>query len=177
MANAAKTDVVNSANVLIRNQCNAGISWGSNNYPSGSLAGWFAGTTAGNQALFDLNNPAFQQQPTGRAMTNALNAFVGNFAYIRLMRIVIYYNNNGSLQVRYDGTAVAHSTEPVGGLTADLPPTINTGDLLSLGQVNDYCQRLFNRYNSAARGSAILRTNTLCHTSCHSNCHGSRGRR
>jgi hypothetical protein len=183
MANLAKADVAYYANVLIRNNANAGISWGTNNYPAGALPEWFGGTTAGRGEIFgagDLANP-----PTGRQVSSALNNFAAMFAAIRALRIVIYYRKTGSKNttagdytyVAYDGTAIAHTAWAVGGVGNDVPPVLTRGVPARAGDVWSYCDRLWQRYNQLCRATAMTAYNTICHTSCHGACHGSRGRR
>lgn len=166
-----------NANSILKNNMNSGISWGTNNYPANSIPGWFAGTTAGvdftaTVAHFQAGKPSASQ--TVAVLRNIANVFGG----VRTTRIVIYYNNNGNLQVQYDGTAVANTIYGVG----DFASQANLGGLgvntpLSLNMFNAACLALWNVYVANCRNQVLTLTNTVCHTSCHVSCHSSRGRR
>jgi hypothetical protein len=57
-------------------------------------------------------------------------------------------------------------------------PGIDTGNAISVSNLETYFNNLRTRYNevrvSSVRSHVVM---NLCHASCHSNCHGSRGRR
>lgn len=170
-----------AANSRIRDRCNSGISWGSNNYPANSLPGWFGGSSSGLNA--SLSAGSFQAGEPDAAQTAArLRSFANQFAAIRLMRIVIYrsksgYSNN-TADVIYDGTAVAHSAYSVGAFANTVAMSkLHAGVELDITDLNSSVDELWNAYVANARSSALTRTNTVCHSSCHSSCHASRGRR
>lgn len=166
------------ANARIRNRCNSGISWGTNNYPAGSNTGWFAGDTNGRGEVLSLGN--FTAGQPGVAQAKAVFRWFANvFGGIRLMRILIYRSHyQVGTELIYDGTAVAHTIYGVGDFAANAPlSTLNPGYELDLSNVSASCDELWNYYYAYCRASAITVSNTICHTSCHSNCHCARGRR
>lgn len=166
------------ANARIRNRCNSGISWGTNNYPGGSNPGWFAGDTNGRGEALGAGN--FTAGPPGSAQAKAvLRWFANIFGGIRLMRILIYRSHYQlGNQLIYDGTAVAHTIYGVGDFAAAAPlGTLYKGAPLDMSNFQANCDELWNYYNAYCRASPVTVSNVICHTSCHSNCHCARGRR
>lgn len=183
MGNVTKADVVALANSWLYNNANAGISWGSNSYPGGSLAGWFGGSTGGVGGM-DINSFS-SGSANAASVAAALRAFANSFARIRRVRIVIYYANNSGEDfvnayntVYYDGTAIANTAYSVGdvGGAASLPG-LGAGQAMSYGNLNQSCANLWTSYYNNARNTTLTLTNTICHSSCHDNCHCARGRR
>lgn len=184
MGNATKADVVALANSWLYNNANAGISWGSNSYPSGSLAGWFGGPTSGVAAGMDINSFS-NGNANAASVAAALRAFTNTFARIRRVRIVIYYSRNTGedyvnsyLDVQYDGTAIANTAYSVGDVGGGVGlPGLGANQDLSYGNLNQSCSNLWTNYYNNARNTTLTLTNTICHSSCHDNCHCARGRR
>lgn len=162
----------------IRARCNSGISWGTNNYPGGSIPGWFYGDTNGRAETVGAGN--FQAGAPAAAQAKAvLRNFANTFGNIRLMRILIYRSHYVvGQELIYDGTAVANSVYGVGDFAsaAPLAPIVG-GAPMSLSQFQASCDQLWNYYNAYCRASPVTVSNVICHTSCHSNCHCARGRR
>ena len=185
MTNITKASAANTVNVLIRDKCNAGITWGTNNYPANAEPSWFAGPNTGINNTLTEAADTFNGAVTGKSLTDIINYFTGFFAAIRLMRIVIYYNTNGKLSAIYDGTTVANINPSVvsGAMAAGVgdaaPPMLTAGTIVDLSDFEGYCDRMYAKYASKCRaGSApVTITKTVCHSSCHSSCHTSRGRR
>ncbi|MNV70218.1 hypothetical protein D3C71_1631670 [compost metagenome] len=184
MGNATKADVVALANSWLYNNANAGISWGNNNYPAGSLAGWFGGSTGGTGV--GMSTGSFSDGNANAAsVAAALRAFANTFARIRRVRIVIYYANNSGEDfvnayntVQYDGTAIAHTAYSVGDVGGQAAlPGLGANQNLSYGNLNQACANLWTSYYNNARNTTLTLTNTICHSSCHDNCHCARGRR
>jgi hypothetical protein len=170
--------VADIGNAYIRNNANSGISWGTNSYPSGSIAGWFRGTTAGRGEA--LSAGSFAGGETSASQTAAvLRNFVNVFTEIRTTRIVIYYlDYRYGTTVQYDGTAVAHTVYGVGDVGSNVGlPGLTAGAEMDLNNLNASCNNLLNNYWANARNTVLTLTNTICHTSCHGNCHCARGRR
>lgn len=166
------------ANARIRNRCNSGISWGTNNYPGGSNPGWFAGDTNGRAEALGAGNFA-AGKPAPTQAKAVLRWFANIFGGIRLMRILIYRSHYVvGQELIYDGTAVAHTIYGVGDFAANAPlGTLYHGAPLDLSNVQSSCDELWNYYNAYCRASPVTVSNVICHTSCHSNCHCARGRR
>ncbi|MNU61457.1 hypothetical protein D3C71_506640 [compost metagenome] len=184
MTDITRQHVADLANSYMRNQANSGISWGSNAYPSGSLAGWFAGPTSGQSAALSAAN--FSAGPASASQVAAvLRSFNNNFAYIRRTRIVIYFANNTGEDyvnafntVQYDGTAIAFTAYHAGDIGSGVAlPGIAQGSDMSYNGVANACNNLYQRYLAVCRNTTITLTNTVCHSSCHDNCHCARGRR
>lgn len=184
MGDAIKADVVALANSWIYNNANAGIAWGSNNYPAGSLPEWFGGSTAGVAA--GLSVGAFSDGAASAAsVAAALRAFVNTFSRIRLVRIIIYYSNNTGedfvnafLTTQSDNTAVAFTAYPVGDIGAGVSlPGLGAGQSLSYANLNQACANLWTSYSNNCRTNPMNAWTTVCHSSCHDNCHCARGRR
>lgn len=183
MTNITKQMVADLANYVIQGNANAGITWGSNNYPSGSLVGWFGGSNAGTGVL--MSTDSFSSGDINAAsVAAALRAFTNTFARIRLTRIVIYYSRhtgedykNVYNDVQYDGTAIAFTAYGVGDVGGASLPGLGAGQAVNYANLTQCCSNLWSNYYAIARTNPLLLTNTVCHSSCHDNCHCARGRR
>lgn len=165
-----------NANSLIRNRCNAGIGWGTNNYPQYSLPEWFAGTNAGSGAAFSAGQFAGGNTNAQQAI-DVLKYVANLFGGIRTTRIVIYMSHYSLGQtVVSDQTAVAHTIYSV-AFSNNVAMPFAAGNDMNIDVFNDACNRLYNQYVASARNNVVTLTNTICHTSCHTSCHSSRGRR
>lgn len=167
-----------NAHGRIRDRCNSGISWGTNNYPANSLVGWFAGTTAGLPHALSAANFA-AGIPNATQAKAVFRDFANLFGGIRNTRIVIYRSHYqlGS-QVIYDGTAIANTNYKVGNFAAQSPmASLRDNVEMDLATLNVNLDELWNYYVANCRSAAQTLTNTICHTSCHGNCHCARGRR
>lgn len=163
-----------NANARIRDRCNSGISWGTNNYPANSLPGWFGGTTAGeNNSLSAGSFPAGTTDVS--SVKSVFRSLANAFGNIRLTRIRIHRSGQG---VIYDNTAVANTAYDYGDFASGAGMAqINNGTDMNLTALNQALDELWNRYVATARSNALLLENTICHVSCHVNCHCARGRR
>ncbi len=184
MTDITRQMVADQANAVIRNNANAGISWGTNSFPAGALAGWFGGTTAGRADALGAGNIAAGNLSASN-VSAVLRNFTNQFAAIRRTRIVVYYARNwgedyrySALDVQYDGTAIAHTAYPAGspGNNASLPG-LSAGANASWSNLAAGINNLWAQYNEMCRNTTLTLTNTICHSSCHDNCHCNRGRR
>lgn len=185
MADLTRADVIYKANVLIRDRCNSGISWGTNNYPAGSQPSWFGGTTAGKFPSIGLNSGA----ASSSQIVSTLQGFAGHFASIRRTRIVIYKNMNGYepkrpnvnsthawTSVIYDATAIAHLASDAAGATPG-NHYVTANNHATGWSIDDLCNKLYNSYVNNSRYTTATLSNNVCHYNCHNNCHDSRHRR
>lgn len=164
-------------NFFFKATANAGISWGTDNMPAGSL-GWFAGPRSGGTAA--LSAGSFQSGDTDASQAvAAIVGFANQFGGIRRTRIVIYRTHwQVGQTVAYDGTAISNSIYKVGDFASGAPkPGIGSGVVMAQSTIDTTINYLINAYNAACRNTTLTLTNTVCHTSCHSNCHCARGRR
>lgn len=183
MGNATKVDAVALANSWLYNNANAGIGWGTNASPVGSLPEWFGGTTAGVAPM--VVGSFSNGNANAASLAAALRAFTNTFARIRRTRIIIYYSNNTGEDfvnafntVQSDDTAVAFTAYSVGDIAAGISlPSLSTGQSMSYSNLNIGCSNLWDSYNNNCRSTTLTLTNTVCHSSCHDNCHCARGRR
>ena len=174
-----RSDVAGAANARIRARANSGISWGSNSYPVGSNAAWFAGPTTGVPTAMTASDI-----PAGETSANstkvALRAFANLFGGVRLVRIATYkshYIHGNVLQA--DGIGVANTVYQVNFANITTAPltSITNMEEMRLDGLNLACEELYSCYLEISRNTPLVLTNTFCHTSCHSNCHCARGRR
>lgn len=184
MTDVTRQSIADQFNGVVRANANSGISWGTNAYPSGALAGWFGGSTAGNPTAMAAGNIAAGNLSASNVAA-VLRNFTNQFAAIRRTRIVIYYawNSgedfvNSGVNVRYDGTAFAYTAYPAGapGNNAALPG-LAAGANVSWNNMVACINNLWGAYYELCRNTTLTLTNTVCHTSCHDNCHCARGRR
>lgn len=169
---------VNRVNALIRNQINPKIAYGTNARPHANTpVGWFAGTTAGHGAL------AVNSNVTGNANAANLNAMIRNytrlFSNICRKRMVIYYNNNGSLQVWSDATGIGNFVSGVAAGNIGSPGTeFSAARDTKEAELDTHLTAMYNSWWAQAGNRTVeTLTHTVCHTSCHSNCNCNRGRR
>jgi len=112
MANLEADYVRSRFAARVRDYANSNISWGSNNYPTGSAPGWFGGTTAGMSGLPSISDIAPTGDLDASQIRQTMNAWLRNYARIRRTRITTRrtrsgYSNN-SPRVIYNGVAIAH---------------------------------------------------------------------
>lgn len=171
-----------NANSRIRDRCNSGISWGTNNYPANSDPAWFGGPTSG-LAVSMSRNDFSGGEPSVTQAVSALRTFANRFAAIRTIRILIYrsksgYSSGNGNILEYDGTAVAHSAYSSGAHANSVAlSAMREGVEMDLATLNSSLDELWNAYVAGARNTVLNRERVICHTSCHSNCHCARGRR
>jgi len=174
--------LANEGNWRIRDRCNSGISWGTNNYPANSDPGWFGGTTGGFGHTLSRGNFA-AGEPNVAQTVAALRAFANNWGGVRLTRILIYrtksgYSSGNGDILEYDGTAVANTAYGVGNFAASAAmSTMRDGVDMDLAGLQTALDDLWNTYVAYARNNTATLSRVICHTSCHSNCHCARGRR
>lgn len=161
-------------NARIRDRCNSGISWGTNNYPANSIPSWFANTTAG--LAHTLSAGSFNSGAANAQQAKDVFRYVANFfGGIRLVRIQITLSGQGVIA---DDTAVANTVYDVGDFASGAPMAqLANGIDMDLNSLNANLDELYNRYVAFARSNPLLLANTICHVSCHTNCHCARGRR
>lgn len=179
MANITPADVRNRFITGVMNRSNSSISWGTNNYPGGSNAGWFGGTTAGLSSI-PTEAAIGGGAVSASKMANALLENARLLARCRRTRIVIYLQNSsgGSWwnSTYYDGTDIAHLTQGY-AVGVAMPPVPGVNTPASIASVDNFVAGLWANLQNARNNTATL-TNTICHSSCHSNCHSAgRGRR
>lgn len=169
---------VNRVNALIRNPINARIAYGTNNIPHANTpSSWFGGTTAGLGAL------AVDSNVQGTAGAAKLNNMIRNYSRlfnrICRKRMIIYYNNKGSLQVRSDVTGIGNFATGVAASAIASPATeFRAGSDIQEAALNSHLNSMYNSWwNNAGNTTVETLTYTVCHTSCHSNCNCNRGRR
>ena len=167
-----------NAHARIRDRCNSGISWGTNNYPANSLVAWFAGTTAGQAHALSAGSFTAGMPNATQAKT-ALRNFANLFGGIRSTRILIYRTHyTAGNQLIYDGTAIANTNYKVGDFASSAPMTTLRDNVeMDLNTLNANLDELWNYYVTRCRNTTQTLSNTICHTSCHGNCHCARGRR
>ena len=180
---ATKGDVTSRANTRIRDRANSGLSWGTNNYPAGSLVGWFGGTTAGLTAGMNAGGLSGGTMSAANVIQR-LREFTNTFARLRRMRITIAYGNNSGEDfvnswddIQYDGTAYGFSATaatPAGGGQAAIS---GIKGALRIADIDNTVNNMYNAYVTHNRNNTISLYNRVCHTSCHDNCHCARGRR
>ncbi|MNZ21805.1 hypothetical protein D3C78_388860 [compost metagenome] len=168
-----------NANARIRDRCNSGISWGTNNYPAYSNPGWFAGTTGGlghtlSAGSFSAGNPSASQAKA------VFRYFANLFGGIKWVRILIYRSHYSlGSELIYDGQAIANTIYGSADYGSAAPLASLRDDVeMNLDVLNANLDELWNYYVAYCRsGNTMNLQNTICHTSCHVNCHCSRGRR
>jgi len=181
--------IVDRFDVRVRQYANSGISWGSNNYPTGSDTNWFGGSTSGSTDA--LTSADIGDNPNAKygAITdidaidvvNGMQNHFSIYSQIQRVRILTYrsrsgYSNNAS-QLIYDGTALANlaSLYRDNGDIAD--GNLTAGQKITWQSAEDFIQRCRDRIYSRRVNTQRTLSNTVCHDSCHSSCHSNRGRR
>lgn len=177
MAAATSVDAINLVNSLINTKIINRVWWNKDSYPANSLVGWF------NSAAAPVVGPIAFPHANLDDNINASNAlelirfYSGLHASIRRVRIIIYYNNNGTLSVTSDNTAIGSMATGIGYNLVGLNDIAANTPVTRDGFIT-FCNAHYNNWNAnAATPTTETLTNTVCHTSCHSSCHSSRGRR
>lgn len=169
---------VNRVNALIRNPINDRIAYGTNRLPHANApSSWFGGTTAGLGALAVDSNV---QGTAGAAkLNNMIRNYTRLFNRICRKRMIIYYNNNGSLQVWSDVTGIGNFATGVAASAIASPATeFRAGSDIQEAALTSHLNSMYNSWwNNAGNTTVQTLTYTVCHTSCHSNCNCNRGRR
>lgn len=160
------SNVINSYNQIMRLRGNGGITWGNNSYPANALPAWFNGPTSGipgspTDDLFKSPDNSVRAQRT----LDVLFLFIAQYAYIRMMRIRII--RTGDNKVLYDQTALGYANTPV---TFDRAPAgaVAAGQPAIQWPIDTFIDGCWNNY-IAARSTALIYTNQVCHSNCHTN--------
>lgn len=146
-------------------------------YPNntiGSLASWdgnpLGARTAGQVSTGALSNPINANQIYTAFITTATAA-----STIRTVRLIKYYNTNGSYANNWDNTRVgAMNANYLTSVASSSNPT--SGAIVDAANLNAFINSMVASMNSIIASGATF-SEYYCHSSCHSSCHGSRGRR
>jgi len=203
MAAITRQDVANIINSYLRNRLEGRISYGSNSYPSDFGDPNYGGNTGIQVGDFDAN-----WLPAGPVRAEPVVAniasYVRNWARVRSIQFLSYYNTKGSLSVRQDVTGITRLSSSVAltrnqaavansngggawsagdyvdpylhGIDTRQWTTIVAGQNATRSEVINYCERVYNHIVNLSN-STLRITKTFCHSNCHSQCHGNRGRR
>lgn len=204
MANLTKQSACDIVNSIIRDGCNSGISWGTNNYPADRApntplvnnSSWFAGPTTGQPHSLNVNEMTFAGGVNAQSLLDTIHYFIGPFAAIRKARIFIGHKANrtggysggwttfGPLvtETLFDQTAVGNFNAAVtgytGGITAGVTPTLSPATTVTEAGLRAYCTKMLAQYNALCRDAAAIQLSIVgCHSSCHRSCYASRSRR
>jgi hypothetical protein len=146
-------------------------------YPNitlGSLAAWdgdpLGPRTAASVSTSALSNPISATQIYTAFITTATAA-----STIRTVRLIKYFNTNGSYANNWDNTRVGSmSSAYLTSVASNTNPA--AGALVSAANLNAFISSMASSLASIAATGATF-NEYYCHSSCHSSCHGSRGRR
>lgn len=186
-----KTNMISDFNTLVITARNNSIIWAAGEgawsvpagttgdpfYPNNSIGTYVSGpanplgartaSSLGTGSLTDLVGAS-----------NILNAFVSTAnaaTNIRSVRLIKYYNNNGTYVNSWDYTRVGSmSSAYLTSVTSSSNPA--TGTLVAANQLDGFVSSIASSM-TAIRDTVSLFSEFYCHSSCHSSCHGSRGRR
>lgn len=176
-SNLSSVQTVNNINSLIGQRINAQVQFGTNNMPANSLPGWFGGGT-GDIGYIAQGHANVVGNAGAQRLNDLVAYYTGLFARMCRKRMVIYYNNNGVMDVIGDTTGVGNfSSWPTWALTG-LGTELVAGRQINYNDIVNHLNRMYTQWWNNAGGPVVeTLTNTVCHYSCHSNCHGNRGRR
>jgi len=204
MADITRQDIANIITAYLRDRLDSRVSYGNNNYPSD-----FGDPNYGGNTGIVTGGFAASWLPAGpvnaEAVVANIAAYGRNWARVRSIQFLSYYNSGGSLSVRQNTTgitrltssvaltrtqaAVANANSSAGGWSAGdyVDPYLHgvdnraawppsAGQVVSRGELINYCERVY--ANIVNLSNQTLRiTKTFCHSNCHSDCHSNRGRR
>ena len=180
-------EALDAINSLIHDRILARVSWWRSNYPQHANPQWFSDLGYPSVGTVQPGHDSVVGPIDASDMNDLVSYFSGLHAHIRKVRIIIYYNNNGSLQTLSDQTAVGIMNSYF-GYNLILPEQMSQGLSIDYSDGNSpgaggksfigYLNAQFNNW-AANAGNPVTQTltNTVCHTNCHSNCHSNRGRR
>lgn len=177
MADIENNETIDVVNSLIRDRVVSNISWHNAAYPANSIPSWFNATGYPGIGKIDYGNVGVEGDVDASNLNGMIAYFAGLHAHIRRVRIIIYYNNNGALQVLSDQNAVGIMAT-YQSYSHTLPQQVVEGTPAARADLVNLCNAQYNNWLANA-GNPITQTltNTVCHTNCHSNCHSNRGRR
>lgn len=167
-------DVINS---LVHDRILGNVVWWNANYPANALPAWFSNLGYPSLGEVQPGHDSVVGNVDASDINDLLAYYSGLHVHIRRVRIIIYYNNNGTLQVRSDQNGVGIMNSYY-GYNLTLPQQVaKDTDVTRAGFVG-LCNAHYSNWQANA-GNPITQTltNTLCHTNCHKNCHSNRGRR
>lgn len=203
MAAITRQDIANIVNSYLRNRLEGRISYGSNSYPSDFGDPNYGGNTGTQVGAFESN-----WLPTGPIKAEAVVAniaiYARNWARVRSIQFLSYYNTKGSLSVRQNVTGITRLSSSVALTRTQARPANSNGggawsasdyvdpylsgidnrqaspmaagqDATRAGVIN-YCERVYNHIVNLSN-STLRITKNFCHSNCHSDCHSNRGRR
>lgn len=176
--NMTAVHVVNRVNAIIRNNINGHINWGTNVIPHANIpAAWFGGTTAG------IGATTVQAAVQGNAQAAKLNTMIRDytrlFRNICRKRLIVYYNNEGTLQAWFDQTSIGNFASGVPAANiASAGTEFRAGTGIKEVELENHLTAMYNSWWSQAGNRTVETLSvTICHTQCHSNCNCNRGRR
>lgn len=203
MAEITRQDVANIINSYLRNRLDSRVSYGSNNYPSDFGDPNYAGNTGIVTGEFSSS-----WLPVGPVKADAvvanISAYSRNWARVRSMQFLSYYNTAGSLSVRQNVTGITRLSSSVALTRTQARPAnsngggawsasdyvdpylhgidnyaaspMSAGQNASRAEVINYCERVYAHIVNLSNQTLRI-TKTFCHSNCHSDCHSNRGRR
>lgn len=189
MANISGDEAVTIINNMLTNRITNQNNWGTNNMPTYSNPGWFAGTNREPGPVYRNQDSVFNGVINADLVMDRIQQHMAALARCSRKRIMIYYQSNGTpptpnandhtarTELITDLTAIGHFAWPVGGVS-DRVATIPKGQPVTQAHLTSYCEAAYQRWWQLAGGPVTgTLTNTVCHSNCHDNCHGNRGRR
>lgn len=146
-------------------------------YPNivlGSLAAWdgnpLGARTAASVSTASMTNPISANNIYTTFITTATAA-----STIRTVRLIKYFNTNGSYANNWDNTRVAAmSSGYLTSVASNNNPAANA--VITAAGLNAFISSMASSLATIAATGATF-SEYYCHSSCHSSCHGSRGRR
>jgi len=176
-SNVNKQNIVNRFVDYTTATANSGISWGTNSIPfaefngaefGGDTSGLFVGISGDN--LPDANIVA-------SSIYNVLLSETNAYSHIRNLRAVRTYQTEGTVDINWDGTAVAYmNTGYLQSLGSPSDAGVVSAANITAGGMEAFFDTLRAGYNSV-RGNTVTITVATCHSNHSNTCHLSRGRR
>lgn len=184
-----KANMISDFNTLVISARNSAVIWalgegawgggssGDPFYPNNSIGTYVSGSgdplgarTASSAVTGSLSSVI--------GATNIYNTFVSTAnaaTNIRTVRLIKYYNTDGTYNIAWDYTRVGsmNSTYLTGVSTSSNP---TAGALITAAGLDNFVASIVNSMTSI-RNTTVTFQEFYCHTSCHSSCHSSRGRR
>lgn len=171
------TDNINDSLEALATTYNTGIEWGGDQGDPFSPANFSPAATI-SPAYTDAASPPLDSTITAGVITagtilEVFRSYASSLSQIRKVRLIKYYNDNGTYGTTSDITKVTLLTPTYGvGMQDIVLSAPAEGAQINAANLNAFVLNLDNAI-STNRNDTVTIEEYYCHSSCHSSCHGS----
>jgi hypothetical protein len=165
----------------IRDTYNAGIVWHTGNNPftpssnGGNNYGGNVSPLGGNASGYatgSIENNISDSDIVASTIVTQFRDYAKALSRIRRVRLLKYYNTNGSQSLTYDQTNITNLNSNYQALMDVNVSNVTAGETISASNLDTFVSNLSTAINTN-RTTTVTLIEYYCHSSCHSSCHGS----